>query len=254
MINHELATLDWRIHEFDAVVDDFVVVESVRTHSGNPREFLRPELDPRFASFAGRLHVTVIDAPPEGPDAWIRERSQREAIWTRGVSAISNDDDDLVIISDVDEVPFPEVVDRLARSDFEVPLRGQPHWFNFDWDTYLGPWPHASMLFYPAGVLRRLCDAGLSAEIGSCSVPGSEIMELVGWHASWFGPDEMLLDELASYSHARDVKDRLAAAEGAEGIRRRRSSGLDMYGERQKLSTLPRLPVHANRIAGGSLA
>jgi hypothetical protein len=80
MINHELAALDWRMHELEAVVDDFVVVESVRTHSGNPRELLRPEIDPRFAAFAGRLHVTVIEDPPEGPDAWLRERSQRAAI------------------------------------------------------------------------------------------------------------------------------------------------------------------------------
>jgi beta-1,4-mannosyl-glycoprotein beta-1,4-N-acetylglucosaminyltransferase len=249
MIHHELAALDWRIHELEAVVHDFVVVESVSTHSGNPRDLLRLDLDPRFADVEGRLHVTVIDDPPEGPDAWIRERSQREAIWTRGASAISNDDDDLVIISDIDEVPYPEVVDRLARSDFDVPLCVRPHWFNFDWDTYLGPWPHPSIRFYPAGLLRRLCDAGRSAEIGSCSVPGREVAGLLGWHASWFGPDEMLLDKLASYSHAGDDKDRLAATEGAEGIHRRRNSGFDMYGEQEKLSRRPRLPVHADRIA-----
>jgi hypothetical protein len=59
----------------------------------------------------------------------------------------------------------------------------------------------------------------------------------------------MLLDKLASYSHAGDDKDRLALAEGAEGIHRRRNSGFDMYGEQKKRSSRPRLPVHADRIA-----
>jgi hypothetical protein len=63
----------------------------------------------------------------------------------------------------------------------------------------------------------------------------------------------MLLEKLASYSHAGDDKDRLAATEGVEGIHRRRNSGFDMYGEQEKLSRRPRLPVHADRMVGGSL-
>lgn len=248
MINNELGALDWRFHELHSVVDDFIVVESVLTHSGKSREPVRPKRDPRFAHIAERLHTVVIHDPPGGPDPWVREQSQREAIWTQGAAMISSADDDLIIISDVDEVPFPEVVDQLALAHFETPIRVRPHWFNFDWDTYLGPWAHASILFYPAGVLRSVSDSGRGAEIGSCSVPASELEGLNGWHASWFGSDDFILAKLASYAHALDDKDQRAVLEGAEGVRRRRHSGFDMYGSRKKIGTRPRLPAYAHLI------
>jgi hypothetical protein len=250
MFHREVAVLNWRLHELAAVVDDFVVVESTLTHSGQPRELLRPDRNVAFAAMAGRLHGGVIADLPEGPDPWVRERSQREAIWTHGVAALHPADDDLVIISDVDEVPFPEVVDRLAFADFDSLLFVRPHWFNFNWQTYLGAWPHASIQFYIAGFLRGLFAAGRGDEVGRRAVPGREVQGLHGWHASWFGSDEMVLDKLASYAHALDDKDVLAAAEGAEGVRRRRAAGFDMFGFRRRLEVSPRLPAHAHLLGG----
>jgi beta-1,4-mannosyl-glycoprotein beta-1,4-N-acetylglucosaminyltransferase len=248
--HRELACLDWRLHELDAVVDDFVVVESVLTHAGRPRAIVRPDLDPLLARFRGRFHVTVIEDPPTAPDPWVRERSDREAVWSRGAALLDPPDDALVIISDFDEVPFPEVVDRLAWSDFDPPLCIRPHWFNFSWDTYLGPWMHPSIRIYTAGLLRRLFAEGHGALVGRNEVPGREIAGLNGWHASWFGSDEGILDKLRSYSHVEDERDRKLIAEGIEGIRRRRASGFDLFGIREVQGTPPRLPVHAHRFAG----
>ncbi|MGE3798078.1 MAG: hypothetical protein AB7G88_09565 [Thermomicrobiales bacterium] len=248
MFHHEFAALDWRLHELEAVVDEFVVVESVRTHSGHPRDLVRPDRDPRFARFRDRLHTFVIADPPGGPDPWPRERHQRQSIWTVGASTLSTSDDDLIIISDVDEVPYPEVVQRLAFSSFQEPIRIRPRWFNFDWNTYLGPWPHDSIRLYPAGLLRQLTEGGRAAEIGDNSIPGRELSGLNGWHASWFGSDEFILEKLSAYSHAFDDKDLQLASEGVAGIHRRRHSGLDMYGERERRDGRPRLPKHAHRI------
>lgn len=249
MFHREIAMLDWRLQELSSVVDDFVVVESTLTFSGQPRELVRPDRDPRFAWLAGRLHGIVVDDPPVGPDPWQRETRQREAIWSRGAAGMSLADDDLVMISDVDEVPFPEVVDRLAMADFDTPLFVRPHWFNFNWGTYLGPWDHASIRFYTAGFLRDLYAKGLGDQIGNCTPPGIELAGLHGWHASWFGSDDFVLDKLASYSHAQDEKDRHAAAEGAAGIQRRRSTGFDMFGGRPRVNVAPRLPIHGHRVS-----
>ena len=95
-------------------MDDFVVVESTLTFSGKPRAPLRPDRRTMFAGMAGRLHCFVADDPPRDPDPWVGERSQREAIWRLGVASLASADEDLVIISAADEVPCPEVVDKLA--------------------------------------------------------------------------------------------------------------------------------------------
>ena len=245
MFHREINVLDWRLRELADVVDDFVVVEATRTHSGLPREVLRPCGYPRFKSLAGRLHGAVLDNAASDDDPWLRERGQREAIWPLGVAPLQPGDDDLVIISDVDEVPFPEVVDRLATSTFEPPLYVRPHWFNFDWDRYLGPWDHASIVFYTAGQLRRIYSEGHGADVGIAGVPGRELDGLNGWHASWFGSDRQVLDKLASYAHANDARDAALRVRGAEAVRERRLAGGDLFGTRAKRRKRPRLPRFA---------
>jgi hypothetical protein len=250
MFHREIDVLDWRLHELSAVVDRFIVVEATQTHSGRPRELVRPDRDPRFAHFAGRLHGIVIDDLPDGPDPMPREMLQRQAIWTRGGANLGLADDDLVLISDADEVPFPEVVDRLAMAAFDWPVFVRPHWFNFNWDTYLGPWIDYSIRFYPAGFLRRIFAEGRETRAENFA-RGIRLAGLNGWHASWFGSDDVVLDKLASYCHAPEEKDLRAAAEGAVGVRRRRTAGFDMFGTRPRLDALPRLPLHGYRVAGG---
>ncbi len=249
MFHHEFAALEWRMRELAPFVDDFVVVESVLTHSGLSRELIYPERDPRFDVSGTRLHAFVDRVPPAGDDIWRRERHQRETVWTLGAASISTGDDDLIIISDADEVPFPEFVDSLAWSSFETPISMRPHWFNFDWNTYLGPWTHASIRFYPARVLRDLTDAEQTAMIGDASVPGREAAGLHGWHASWFGDDDFVLDKLASYAHAADEADRKLSSEGVAGIRRRRDSGFNLHGDRRVQDNRPRLPKYAHLVS-----
>ena len=186
------------------MVDDFVVVESVLTQSGRPRAVHRPDLDPLFARFRGRFHGTVIEDPPTDPDPWVRERTEREAVWSRGAALLDPPDDALIIISDFDEVPFPEVVDRLAWSEFDTPLYVRPHWFNFSWATYLGPWLAPFDPFLHRGFPQAAVCGGRGALVGRCEVPGRELAGLNGWHASWFGSDEVILDKLRSYAHVAD--------------------------------------------------
>jgi Glycosyltransferase family 17 len=252
LIHRELDILDWRVHELGDVVDDFVVVEATRTFAGQPRQLLHPNRDPRLVEFAGRLHCTVVDDLPDETDLWTREWHQREAIWTRGAATLHPADDTLVIISDVDEVPFPEVVERLAWSDFEPPLLIRAHWFNFNWDCYLGPWEHASIRVYTAGFLKNLVSAGQGIKIGQGSCRGTELRGLNGWHASWFGTNDDILDKLASYCHALDPRNREIVTGGVEAVRRRRASGRDIFGDRPALDATPRLPVHAGRALGNT--
>lgn len=108
---NELDILELRLAELDAVVDKFVIAEATHTFSYDPKPLHFAENRQRFAKYLPKIVHVVVDDLPAAGDAWDREAFQRNAV-ARGVAAA--DPDDVVMISDVDEIPFPEHIRRLT--------------------------------------------------------------------------------------------------------------------------------------------
>ena len=113
---NELDLLEIRLNVLKDVVDRFVLVEAVRTHTGKEKPLFFKENEARFAEFSDRIiHITVTDfssvqsMPESRRRAWFIENLQRNSI-VEGLSCAK--DDDVVMISDVDEIPKPEAVKR----------------------------------------------------------------------------------------------------------------------------------------------
>ena len=112
---NELDLLEIRLNVLKDVVDRFVIAEATRTHRGRPKELLFEKFRERYAEFADKIiYIVVDDLLPEDEvlkDAfnspWINENRQRNAL-SKGLSALS--DDDLFMVSDLDEIPRPEAV------------------------------------------------------------------------------------------------------------------------------------------------
>jgi beta-1,4-mannosyl-glycoprotein beta-1,4-N-acetylglucosaminyltransferase len=114
----EEVVLDLRLNVLDKYVDYFVIVESIFTHKGDQRE-LHFNHD-KFKKFKDKIIYLVYDKHPEniekvfGNDsvgeksrkyifnAGYRENGQRNFI-SKGLAKA--EDDDLVLVSDVDEIP-----------------------------------------------------------------------------------------------------------------------------------------------------
>lgn len=108
---NELDILELRLAELDAHVDRFVITESTRTFAYETKPLYFAENKERFARYLPKIvHVVVDDLPAEG-DAWDREAFQRNAT-ARGLTGAAPDD--IVMLSDVDEIPFPQNVARLT--------------------------------------------------------------------------------------------------------------------------------------------
>ena len=108
---NELDLLELRLSELDGVVDKFVIAEATRTFSYEEKPLAFQENRERFAPYLHKIvHVVVDDLPASG-DAWEREAFQRNAV-ARGLGDASPDD--VIMISDVDEIPFPEHVAKLT--------------------------------------------------------------------------------------------------------------------------------------------
>ena len=109
---NELDLLEIRLNVLKDVVDKFVLVEAGETHTGKPKPLFFKENKARFAEFGDRIVHVCIDRFPAGHDAWWNENYQRNMIL-EGLAGAAPDD--VVMISDMDEIPRPEIVSVVAR-------------------------------------------------------------------------------------------------------------------------------------------
>ena len=109
---NELELLQIRLDELDDVVDYFVLVESIETQRGNVKPLYFNENKHLFKKYLSKIiHIKVKERHPE-MQMWDREHFQRNCI-TRGL--INCHKDDLIMISDLDEIPRSNIVPCLKK-------------------------------------------------------------------------------------------------------------------------------------------
>ena len=92
--------LDLRLNILDEHVDYFVIVEGNRTWQNNYKK-LRFDIN-KFLKFKKKIIYIPVEDMPGGDNPYKRENFQRNCI-SRGL--INSSDNDLIIISDLDEIP-----------------------------------------------------------------------------------------------------------------------------------------------------
>ncbi|MBG6206096.1 beta-1,4-mannosyl-glycoprotein beta-1,4-N-acetylglucosaminyltransferase [Labrenzia sp. EL_126] len=112
VFHNEFDLLEIRLREMGDSVDRFVLVEADQTQRGSPKPFYFDENRDRFAPWADKIIDLQVRFPDQLPPAlgvyknrrkkdWERENYQRNCI-SRALE--SCDPDDLVLLSDVDEI------------------------------------------------------------------------------------------------------------------------------------------------------
>lgn len=104
---NELDLLEIRLNVLKDVVDKFVLVEAGETHTGKPKPLFFKENEERYSAFRNRIIHISLDSFPKGHDAWWNENYQRNMIL-QGLAEAKPDD--TVLVSDIDEIPNPDVV------------------------------------------------------------------------------------------------------------------------------------------------
>ena len=107
---NEIEILLLRMHILKDVVDRFVVSESTVTFSGDPKPLYFEENRERFKEFEDRIIHVVVEDTPMDTDAFGRDHHQKCAVM-RGLKDCAPDD--VIIFSDVDEIPDPEMLKKL---------------------------------------------------------------------------------------------------------------------------------------------
>ena len=103
--------LDLRLNVLDNFVDYFVIVEGNKTWQNNPKK-LRFNIK-KFDKFEKKIIYIPVEDMPDGDDPYKRENFQRNCI-SRGINNAK--DNDLIIISDLDEIPNPKLINNFKIS------------------------------------------------------------------------------------------------------------------------------------------
>ena len=115
--------LELRLNILDEYVDYFVIVEGNKTWQNNSKK-LRFDIN-KFVKFKKKIIYIPITDMPDGDNPWARENFQRNCI-SKGL--VNADEDDLIIISDLDEIPNMEQIGKF-NSNMRYAVFKQKHFY-----------------------------------------------------------------------------------------------------------------------------
>lgn len=218
MFRNELDMLEMRLHELGRPGIVHVLVESPTTHRFVPKPLFYAENRERFAAWQDRIiHVTAdlpedpVPAAPGLPPAererraaWAREHFQRDAAW-QAILAAGAADEDVVIITDCDEIPSAEALAWEGPGAVSLFMKTTLH--AVDWmvpDSCISPTAVAATV----GFLKAH-----GGHLGNVrDMRGNfPLIRDGGWHFSWTGGPEAQREKLLSATCHTEL---LGTAEG----------------------------------------
>ena len=143
---NETELVELRIKYLNKIVDYFVIVEADITHQGKKKAWNFPKiLESNLKEFSRKIQYHQLNIDPEkikneeswiiddikGDDAWRIENFQRNYI-KMACQKFSNED--ILIISDVDEIPYKNKLEFIRSCDFKkiAPVALEQHLFHID--------------------------------------------------------------------------------------------------------------------------
>ena len=191
---NETLLLEARLNELDGVVDRFVVVESPVTFQGVEKPLVFEENAARYAQWADRIVHVVAPPLPGATSAWDREYHQRHTLLLALEKA---DDDDVVIVSDVDEIPRASLLEQLALVlDDTTALAMSVYYYKVNL-RHSRPWHHPKVT--RVGALKGSAPNELRVSVAP------NVAADAGWHFSYLGGEDELAVKLNAFSHAEEV-------------------------------------------------
>jgi beta-1,4-mannosyl-glycoprotein beta-1,4-N-acetylglucosaminyltransferase len=228
MFFNEMDILELRMNELHDVVDHYIIVESSEVFGSSSNKPLH--LKNILGNRKNVTYVPLHHLEPEYTDkasGWLREKFQREAL-NRAIDEVYTSDQDVVIVSDVDEIPRPSTVKELAGRVQNGMYRMCLDLFYYNVNNYLGEWPWGTTI----GTVEQYKEIGGVQAARSADYPDSRIARNAGWHLSYFGGVDRIRRKIESFSHSQDDYCKAFLARDNSEAAKDIANGLDIYRTR----------------------
>jgi len=200
---NELELLNYRLNILDDVVDYFVIVEATHTFIGNEKKLYFNEYKEMFKKFKDKIiHIIVDDFPFKYPnininnnEQWINEYFQRNQI-DKGIKQIKLNNNDIIIISDLDEIPNPLILEKIKNNEIFISINMlEMDFYNCNLNSKKSDiWVHSKILTYDNyNSLNKSCN--------DIRLNTYNSIKDGGWHLSYFGDIEYIKNKIEQFSH-----------------------------------------------------
>jgi beta-1,4-mannosyl-glycoprotein beta-1,4-N-acetylglucosaminyltransferase len=217
----EIDLIEMRLEYLNDYVDVFIIVESNKTFSNQDKPYYFEQNLQRFEKWKHKIRYIQMSPDTDGLDfskkdenfnpnsaAWQIEYQQRNAI-ALGLHDLN--DEDLVIVSDLDEFPDPK---ELTKGHSDVSFRMPVYYYYVNMKAARG--------FGESILTTRMCNGKLFKEKYSSSpqemrnTRSSVPILNSGWHFSFLGGKETIKKKIKSFSHTEYNSERYYSDENID--------------------------------------
>ena len=200
---NELDLLKYRLTILEKFVDYFVLMEATHTHSGKTKPLFFEENRAMFEAFLPKIiHIVVTDFPYTYPvidyskaQQWNNEHHQRNCI-SRGIQKLELIDSDVILISDLDEIPSPDILSKVRENKLHImkinSIQSDMYFYNLT-TKHISLWDKAKILTFSTYKTNPLPQL-----IRHINAP---IISNAGWHLSYFGNASFIQNKLNHFGH-----------------------------------------------------
>lgn len=215
---NELGLLKYRLDTLYDIVDNFILVESTKTFSGNSKELFYEKNKHLYEKYQDKIIHIIVDDMPTTNNAWDREAHQRNSI-SRGFQNLQ--DEDLILISDVDEIPNPELLNKLKITGLHSLHSFRQDMYYYNLNMFIDPnWTKTKC--FPFSFYKNV-----SNNVDKIRYMNAPILNNGGWHLSYFGDSKFISNKIKNFSHQEYNSDQYT---NEENISMRVNSGKDLFG------------------------
>jgi beta-1,4-mannosyl-glycoprotein beta-1,4-N-acetylglucosaminyltransferase len=220
---NELDMLEYRLSILYDIVDHFILVESTRTFIGNEKPLFFENNKQRFQKYADKI-IHIIDRDfMENPkhdytkgwkdEVWYNENHQRNSIED-GLKQLELSDNDIIQVSDVDEIPDPNILLQIKNNNMKinyVSLCQDFYYYNLTYKNFSEKWDFAKIMSY-----KHYVDSFNRTPQYCREVEPKHVIKRGGWHLSYFGDTNFIRNKIKQFAHQEFNQDKYTNIENIE--------------------------------------
>lgn len=194
---NEVELTELIMNELKDVVDGFIFLEASHTYQMAPRsEF------PAFPFKGDNIYHYTFTEYPDGAETWPADKIE-ELVTSKFIDILKDigvQPDDVLLYGDSDELPNPELVKYIApqikTGDIIAPeMIFCNYWINCI--SFEQIWTQFKIFNF-----QTMIDFGGSPQENIRKKIVGTLIPSGGWHYSWFGGKQSIINKLESYSHS----------------------------------------------------